>query len=212
MAGRGSHVGPMTPVPIFVISFAAFYLVSFLLELCRLVRRFDLAPLPAALGFVYHTLFFCQHHIFAEHPIGGVTMLFLAAAWGLVLVYLLWQFRYPNVPFGIFVLPLVLLLLGGGCLSVSTIETTGLSLRSLTKMLHVASAAGLVIAGAIWCICRVLYFLEVHLLRKKRALTPPTKLPSLEWSSTISRIALAIAVFCLCLCGLAIVLFTFFCG
>ena len=129
-------------------------------------------------------------------------MLFLVAAWGLVLIYLLWLRRHPNIPFGIIVLPLALLLLIGGHLSSSTFETTGLSLRSLVKMLHLASAAGCVIALSVFMICRVLHFVEVRLLRNKRSLTPPIKLPSLEWSATLARTSLKIAIVCLCLCAL----------
>jgi len=180
-----------------------------MLEVFRLVQRgnFKLCVVnwrvfPAVIGFVFHTFFLYQQHIVADHPIGGAAMFFLASAWGLVFVYLLWLHRYPNIPFGIIVVPLVLLLLGCGHASVSTIETTGLSLQSLAKMLHLASAAGFVIALSIFIICRVLYSLEVGLLRKKRSLAPPTKLPSLEWSLTVSRVSLAIAIICLCLCAL----------
>ena len=126
-------------------------------------------------------------------------MLFLASAWGLVLLYLLWLRRHPNIPFGLIVLPIAGLLIGSGIHWVSTVETTGLSLRSFAKMLHLASAAGFVIAIVVFVICRVLYSLEVRLLRKKCSLTPPIKLPSLEWSKTVSRISLALAIGCLCL-------------
>ena len=199
----------MAPFASFVIVFAVFYFASFLLELFRFFRRFDLCVVPAAVGFAYHTAYLFVAHIVAEQPIGGTAMLFLASAWGLILLYFVWAYRYPNIPFGLVLLPLTLLLLGGGYLSAVTIKTNGLSLQSLAKMLHIASAAGFVITFSVGCICRVLYLFEVRLLRKKRSLTPPTKLPSLEWSETVCRISLAIAACCLCLCGLAIVLFLF---
>ena len=195
------------------ILIASCYFIAFLCELLRLTRlrwwfrdrvfTFCLV----LLGFLYHTAFLCVWHVVADHPLGGVSMLFFVSAWGLVLISLFWTYGYPNIPFGIIVLPLALLLLGGGCLSASTIETTGLSLRSLAKMLHVASATGFVIALAVWGICSVLYLVEVRLLRKKRSLAPPTRLPSLEWSATLKRMSLVLAAFCLFLCGLGIVLF-----
>ena len=200
-------------MPTAVILIAFCYSVALVFELLRFVRKVRRpwshweVLLPVAIGFVCHTAFLYRTHVVADEPIGGVSMFFFTAAWGLILISLLWTYYYPNIPFGIILLPITLLLLGGGSMSVSPMETTGLSLRSLAKMLHVASAAGFVIALSVWCICKLLYLLEVHLLRKKRSLTPPTKLPSLEWSSSLSRIALMIAVVCLCLCGLGIMLF-----
>ena len=193
------------------ILIASCYLIAFLCELLRLTRRYRWFRVFAfslvLLGFLYHTAFLCVGHIAADHPLGGAAMLFFVSAWGLVLLSLFWAYGYPNIPFGIMVLPLALLLFGGGCLSASTLETTGLSLRSLAKMLHVASAAGIVIALAVWGICSVLYLVEVYLLRNKRSLAPPTRLPSLEWSATLKRMSLVLAAFCLFLCGLGIVLF-----
>jgi len=182
------------------------YFIAFLIELLRFVRwrhcHHWVTLVPAAIGFILHTFFIYHLHVVAEQPLGGAAMLFLASAWGLVLIYLVWICRYPHIPFGIIALPLALLLLTGGHFSASTVETTGLSLQSLAKMLHIVSAAGFVIAISVSVICRVLYSLEVHLLRKKRSLAPPIKLPSLEWSKTVSRISLVIAVCCLGLCAL----------
>jgi hypothetical protein len=147
----------------------------------------------AVIGFLFHTFFIYQQHIVAEQPIGGVGMFFLASAWGLVLVYLLWTCRYPNIPFGMILLPLALLLLVGGHWSVSTVQTTGLTLESIVKMLHVASAAGFVISLSIGCVCGILYFLESYLLKRRRSLSPKIKLPSLEWSKSAATISFAAA-------------------
>jgi len=197
----------MEPFAYFVISLSyACYGAAFVMELVRLRQRGTIKytivnkPVyPAVIGFGFHTLFLYQQHVIAEQPLGGAAMLFLASAWGLVLLYLLWLRRYPNIPFGLIVLPIAGLLIGSGIHWASTFETTGLSLRSFAKMLHLVSVTGFVIAMLVFIICRVLYALEVRLLRKKHSLTPPIKLPSLEWSKTVSRISLAIAIGCLCL-------------
>jgi len=188
----------------------ACYVVACLLEIFRLLSPnlkmhvVNWRALPAAIGFAIHTFFLYQQHIAAEHPIGGAAMFFFASAWGLVLIYLLWLRYYPNIPFGVILLPLAVLLLGCGRASLLTaaIEATGLSLDSLVKMFHLVSAAGCLIALSVFVLCRLLYFLEVRLLRKKRSLTPSIKLPSLEWSLTVSRVSLAIALCCLCFCAL----------
>ena len=198
----------MTPFVLLVIAIC--YIVAFLLEVFRLRSRgaklhgTTWRALSAAVGFVLHTGLLYQIHIAAEQPIGGAAMFFLASAWGLILLYLLWLRYYPNIPFGIILLPLAALLLIAGreYLPTAAFETTGLSPYSLIKMLHLVSAAGGVIALSVFIICRFLYFLEVRLLRKKRSLTPPIKLPSLEWSLTVCRASLTIALCCLCLCAL----------
>lgn len=198
-------------MPACIILIASCYFIALVFELLRFALRHWrhrwIGLVPAILGFIFHTFFLYRQHIISEQPLGGTAMLFLASAWGLVLIYFIWGRKYPNIPFGVIVLPLALLLLGGGYLSVSTFETTGLTLRTFAKMLHTASAAGCVIAFSVFVICGLLNFLESYLLRKKRSLAPPIKLPSLEWSATIGRISLAIAVGCLCLAGLSIVLF-----
>lgn len=182
------------------------YFIAFLVELFRVVRWQHCHPwgalIPATFGFVFHTFFLFRWHVVAAQPLGGTAMLFLASAWGLILIYLLWLHRYPNVPFGIIVLPPAMVMIGSGHHWAATFETTGLSLRSLAKMLHLVSVTGFVIALSVFVICWALYFLEVRLLRKKRSLVPPIKLPSLEWSKTASRISLAIAMCCLCLSAL----------
>jgi len=100
------------------------------------------------------------------------------------------------------ILPIAALLTGIGDQWASTFETTGLTLQSIAKMLHLVSAAGFVIALLVFMICRILYVLEVRLLRKKVSLTPPIRLPSLEWSKTVSRVSLVMAICCLCLSAL----------
>jgi len=200
----------MTPFAhlVFTTCYAC-YAVALALEIFRLTQRGDFKlrvanwqMLPAIIGFICHTFIIYQQHIVAEQPLGGAAMLFFASAWGLILIYCVWVCRYPNIPFGLIVLPLAMLLLGSGYYWASTVETTGLSLQSFAKMLHIVSAAGFVIAISVLIICRILYLLEVRLLRKKRSLTPPIKLPSLEWSRTVSRISLIIAICCLGLCAL----------
>ena len=189
-----------------MIAVTVCYCTALLLELLRLVRRRYCRTWAvlgfAVTGFVLHSWLLYQQHVVAEHPLGGAAMFFFAAAWGLVLLYFVWMYRYPNVPFGVIVLPFVLLLFCGGNFFASTFETTGLTLQSIAKMLHLVSAAGFVIALLVFIICRALHFVEVRLLRGKRSLPTPIKLPSLEWSSSIGRTSLVIAVCCFCFSAL----------
>jgi len=197
-------------MPMIVVSFC--YSIAWLCELLRFTRfhrRFRVSGFEFCfpiLGLLYHTGFlYVLHNDMlhdADRSIGGAAIFLFTAAWGLVFIYLFWLRRYPNIPFGIIVLPIVLLLLGGGYWSASTVAPTGLSSPPVAKMLHLVSAAGFVIAFAVFIICRMLHFFEVRLLRKKRSLPLSIKLPSLEWSSTVGHISLVIAFCCLCFCVL----------
>ena len=193
-----------------VMFIASCYTVALVFETLRLVLRhrwYHSGVLGSAtVGFFFHTWLLYQQHVIAEYPLGGAAMVFFVSAWGLVLIYLLWLRSHPNIPFGVIVLPLALLLIGSGYFSASTFETSGLTLRTLSKMLHTVSAAGFVIASLVFVISGLLYVLESRLLRQKRLLSPPIKLPSLEWSSTIATISLAVASCCLTLAGLTIAL------
>jgi hypothetical protein len=87
----------VTPFAFFVLTLCgACYVVTFWLEVLRLLSRgmelhvINWRALPAVIGFVLHTVFLYQQHIAAEQPIGGAAMFFLASAWGLIFIYLLW--------------------------------------------------------------------------------------------------------------------------
>jgi hypothetical protein len=195
---------------------SACYAVAFWLEFLRLCARkrkefytHNIGLFPAAVGFILHTLFIYQQHVIATQPLNGATMFFLVSSWGLVLIYIIWAYRYPNIPFGIILLPLIGLLSAIGYRSASVIAITESSSRSLIKMLHAAPAVGTMVALSIACTCCVFYLLESNLLRKKYPLTPLLKLPSLEWSLSVFRISCTIAIGCLCLCAFGGALLTF---
>jgi len=190
------------------------YAAAFLLEFFRLPawhwkKMFYVHHariLLAIAGFLFHTLFLYQRHMTAVQPLDGPTMFFLASAWGLTFIYITWGFCYPNTPFGIVLLPMIILFCSIGYSSLDVIESAVSTPRSLAKMLHAAPAAGTVIALAIASTCCLFYFIESYLLRKKRSLPPEIKLPSLEWSLSVFRIACTIALCGLCLCVLGGVL------
>lgn len=189
---------PMTFFALLVI--VAFYFVALLLELHRLVRQHRLAAPFACIGFLIHSFCLFQQHGIAEHHLGGAAMFFFASAWGLILIYLLWSHVYPNIPFGLVLLPLILLMMGGG-LRLAAIGTSAeIHSRPVAKMLHAVPAAGVMITLSIACTCCLFYFLESYLLHKKRSLPLPVKLPSLEWSLSVCRLSSIVAVCCLGLC------------
>lgn len=189
-----------------MIAAAGFYAIALLFELLRFIRHLNVAyPAPssfAAFGLGCHAVTLGFLHIVAKQPIGGAEMFFFSSAWGLVLIYVLWTLYYPNIPFGLILLPLALLLMSGGLRLTSAAAESILPSRSLAKMLHAVPAAGVMVALSIASICCACYFLESYLLHKKRALPDPIQLPSLEWSLSVCRLSSIVAVVCLCLCVL----------
>lgn len=202
--------------PLFHVCYAS-YMAAFMLELFRLLATHhrhvvyvqNVRVLSAMAGFLCHTLFLYQQHAAAVQPLDGPTMFFFASAWGLALIYIIWAFCYPSTPFGIVLLPFIILLGAVGCGSFAVMESALSSPRSLAKMFHAAPAAGTVIALAVASTCCLFYFVESHLLRKRWSLPSTIKLPSLEWSLSVFRITCTIALCCLCLCVIGGMLLNF---
>ncbi len=103
------------------ICFAASYAVVLALEISRLwfrsrVRRLVRLGVAGA-GLVAHTAFLYYRAISPAEsgaPLSGQRDWFLVAAWALVAVYLYFTVFHPKVPFGLFLLPLALALIGAG--------------------------------------------------------------------------------------------------
>jgi hypothetical protein len=177
---------------------AVCYLGAFLLELVRLLRSNRWTALPAGIGFVLHSSFLVQQHMLAAHPIGGSQMYFLASAWGLILIYLLWMYKYPNIPFGLILLPVtVLLLLGGNAESTAIRESTMPPCRPLFRMFHSGMFFLTTLTVTVGFAAGVFYFIQDYLLRKKYLPGEKIKLPALEWSFTACRLSLVSATICL---------------
>lgn len=188
-----------------IICFAASYAVALALELTRPVFRSGIRGAVmlafAGAGLLAHTIYLgyrIAEFYWNEHP-GGTPLSseqewYLLAAWVLAIVYLYLTWYQPRVPFGLFILPLVLALIGVGTWLAdpqpfpreSASKTWGLvhglSILLATVAVLVGLAAGLMYLGQSWR------------LKTKSPRGFGLYLPSLERLQTINSRALAVAL------------------
>ncbi len=180
-----------------VFCFLASYIVAFLIELVRLRKR---SPIPriailasAAAGFFAHTLFLLNR----EGPplLSSSQDWILVVAWVAVLIYLFLTAFDRDLAFGLFILPVVLVL-------ISIAWTPLISNRPLEmqtgsdnwKMLH-ASSLALGTAGILaGFVLAMMYLVQHRRLKHKQAQTIGLALPSLENLARLNRIAVIASV------------------
>src|SRR5438067_8360505 len=102
-----------------IVCFAASYLVALVLEITRLFFRLPIRAL-IIIGFMLaglfaHTVFLClRANVAAGSPLSTWYDWYLVAAWILALMYLGFAISRPQTNIGLFLLPLVLLLIAVG--------------------------------------------------------------------------------------------------
>ena len=185
-----------------IFCFLASYTVAFALELLRLKKPGRVGPWPGFLfsvaGFLAHTLFLLPSGAEKQLP----PLLSSSQDWTLVLAWLVIGFYLflilcdPKLSIGVFLLPLVLLLIGASYLlpdKPSLLLDADKVARGGWLMLHVSSlvlgSAG--VLGGI--VLSLMYLLQHRRLRQKGSSATGLKLPSLErlsrmnwWSVMVS--------------------------
>ena len=172
-----------------VTCFAASYAVALGLEASRLLFRSGVRGVVmlgfAGAGLLAHSLFLASR--LTRYEAGGVTgwfEWFLLAAWILAATYLYLTYYHPRYPFGLFVLPLVLTLIG-----------IGYSLRLQAGFLGGARVWGLIhgwslllgtVIVLIGFVAGLMYLIEANRLKQKRPPASRFRLPSLEWAERVN--------------------------
>lgn len=172
-----------------ITCFTASYLVVFALEISRIffdvgLRKFVRVGLGAA-GLLAHTAFlFMQGKL--ELDSGGIWLgswfgWCLAAAWILAAAYLWVSIRQSKSVIGLFLLPVVLVLIGVGLqLGVENQFSVGRA-KSIWNMVHgFALLVGTAIV-ALGFVFGVVYLVQANRLKKKIHQSKHFRLPSLEW-------------------------------
>jgi len=188
-----------------ITCFAGSYLVALLLEITRLVFRSGIRGAVmlgfAGAGLFAHTVYLSYRiaEFYQGPPSGGSPLSseqewYLIAAWVLVVVYLYLTWYHPRVPFGLFVLPLVLGLIAVGWFvadprpfprepaSKAWGLVHGVSILLATVAVLVGSAAGL------------MYLRQSRRLKSKTPSGSGLRLPSLERLQQINGRALVVAL------------------
>ena len=184
-----------------ILCFAASYAVALCLEISRIFFRssirtvFALAWLLA--GLVAHTAYLYYHHAVSPVAVDGAESFFLVSAWSLILVNLYLACFHPKVPFGLVLLPIVLLLIGGAVLVPDSASNAS---WSLWKRLHAATFLLATLSVCVSFMAGMLYLCQDRRLRRKQPTPESIRLPTLEWSLALCRRAMGASVFLLGAC------------
>ena len=183
--------------------FLASYTLAFGLEWVRLLsaRRVwrILAPLAGVAGLIAHTWFLWQRSSEANLPplLSSSRDWFLVLAWMAILFYLVLTTVDGELPIGIFLLPLVLILIGSAQFVSTTtnrILIENLDARGGWVMLH-ATLLVFGIAGVIvGFVLSMMYLVQHRRLKHKQAGQAGMLLPSLERLSRLNWWAVVLTV------------------
>ena len=181
-----AHVG--------VICFLASYLAAFVLEVSRLLGRSRASRaimlLFAVAGFAAHTTYLVVRSRAADLPplVGSQQDWMLVLAWLMVLFYLIVTVLDDTSALGIFVLPLVLLVIAATYLMSPTpkpLLEEQHHLKMMQSSLLVSGIAGVVIG----CVLGMMYLVQHRRLKRKHAQASGLTMPSLARLARWNRLA-----------------------
>jgi len=181
-----------------ITCFTASYLVVFALELSRVffdvsLRKFIRVGLAAA-GLFAHTVFlFMQGKL--ELDSGGIWLgswfgWCLAAAWILAAAYLWISIRQSKSVIGLFLLPVVLVLIVTGIQFGSENQFSVGRAKTIWNMIHGSSLLLGTAIVALGFVFGVVYLVQANRLKKKIHQSKHFRLPSLEWLQRSCEISL----------------------
>ncbi|MCY2995210.1 MAG: cytochrome c biogenesis protein CcsA [Planctomycetota bacterium] len=191
-----------------IFCFAASYTVALIGEVSRLFFRVPVRLLVTsgftAAGLFAHTVYLVMRSNPEPQQAPPLSSWFdwlLLMAWGVAAVYLLLTLRRPQATVGIFMLPLVLLLIGVA----SQFRNAEAFPRSQALSVWGIVHGGALLLGAVFVLLGFLagsmYLVQSYRLKRKLPPRPGFKLPSLEWLQHANRRALVVSS-CLLAVGL----------
>ncbi|MFN5757196.1 MAG: hypothetical protein ACK54F_08765 [Planctomycetia bacterium] len=180
-----------------VVCFAASYLVALACEASRLVFRSGVRGAVmvafASAGLFAHTLFLlCRAVDTPAVPLSSAYDWYLLAAWVLAGGYLWLTASNPKTPFGLFMLPIVLGLIGAAQLS-SRDPFPQSPATQIWGTIHGSFNLAASVAVAIGAIAALMWLIQAGRLARKQAPAQGFRMPSLEKLSLTARRAGAIA-------------------
>ncbi|MDR2762473.1 MAG: hypothetical protein LBB88_07735 [Planctomycetaceae bacterium] len=179
--------------------------MAFFFELLRLfcrgaIRNF-FAVFWLLIGFSAHTIFLYYRHVVSSNYVNGAEIYFLTSAWSLILIYCYLSCYHRDTPFGLFFLPIsILLIIGGFVISYNTPYNSANSIAShnppILKMFHAITFFLATSSICIGFVAGLLYLVQDWRLKHKKPVGI-LKLPSIEWSGSICKKALGASTFIL---------------
>ncbi len=181
------------------ICFAASYAIALALEISRLLFRSGIRGAImlgfAAAGLVAHTAFLYYRAVNAAGaPLSSEKDWYLVAAWVMVVVYLYLALFYPKAPFGLFLLPLALGLIGVARFLASDAPLAREPASEIWGAIHGISIVLAVVAVLVGFVAGLMYLGQVRHLKLKILATRGPRLPSLEWLQQTNGRAIIVSV------------------
>jgi ABC-type uncharacterized transport system permease subunit len=136
----------------------------------------------AGIGLAAHTAFLFERALNeAGAPLSSERDWYLVAAWVLVVVYLHLAVLHPKAPFGLFLLPLVLGLIGTATFLAPSEPLARESASRIWGAIHGMSIVLATVSVLVGFMAGLMYLGQVRRLKHKRPSTDRLRLPSLEW-------------------------------
>ena len=181
------------------ICFAASYAVALALEVSRLLVRSGVRGAVmlgfAGAGLVAQTAFLCYQAVNeAGAPLSSERDWYLVAAWVLVAVYLHLAVLHPKVPFGLFLLPLALGLIGAATFLAETEPLARESASRIWGAIHGISIVLATVSVLLGFVAGLMYLGQARRLKNKRPPVGQLRLPSLEWLRRTNGRAIIVSV------------------
>jgi ABC-type uncharacterized transport system permease subunit len=182
-----------------IICFASSYAIAWALEISRLLFRSGVRGAImigfAAAGLLTHTAYLYYQAVKVVHaqgaPLSSERDWFLVAAWALVVVYLCLAALRPKVPFGLFLLPLALGLIGAAAFWAPTEPLARGPASKIWGAIHGISIVLAVVSVLVGFMAGLMYLGQSRRLKHKRLPGGRLRLPSLEWLQQANSHAIA---------------------
>lgn len=169
-----------------IICFASSYAIAWVLELSRLLFRSGVRGAImlgfAGAGLVAHSAFLYYRAVHATGaPLSSEKDWYLLAAWALVVVYLCLATMHSRVPFGLFLLPLALGLIGTAAFLAPAVPLAREPASRIWGAIHGVSIMLATVSVLVGFVAGLMYLSQSRRLKHKRLSTGRLQLPSLEW-------------------------------
>ncbi len=181
-----------------VVCFAASYAVALALEVSRLFFRVPVRLVVmlgfAAAGLFAHTVYLtlrAQGSLATNNPLSSWHDWYLLAAWILAAAYLGLAATRPRTTVGLFMLPLVLLLVGVAWLFPGDVSFPRERASVIWGIVHGALLLLGTVAVSFGFVAGLMYLVQSWRLKHKLPPQAGLKLPSLEWLQKVNRQSLA---------------------
>ena len=182
-----------------VVCFASSYAVALALEISRLFFRSGVRGAVMLVfggaGLLAHTLYLANRTVIAvESPLSSNQDWCLLAAWALAIIYLYLTVYHPKTPFGLFILPSVLGLIGAAYFWADSRPFAREPASRIWALIHGMSILLATVAVLVGFAAGLMYLRQARRLKRKLPSSSRLRLPSLEWLRRANSRALVVSL------------------